>query len=113
MIGSIFVKWGKNGKESVSEMDHPTFLKVISAVSLGMATLSAPPVYLGAKKNAAEMMDRFSHILPRKYNEGLLRKSSPCYNLEANCLRPARIGLDLRCKATTKEILIPRSYERK
>ncbi len=50
MIGSIFVKWGKNGKESVSEMDRPTFLKVISAVSLGVATLNAPPVYLGAKK---------------------------------------------------------------
>ena len=76
--------------------------------------LSAPPQFTSAqKKNAAEMMDMFSHILPRKYNEGLLRKSSPCYNLEANYLRPARIGLDLRFKTTTKEILIPRSYERK
>jgi predicted TIM-barrel fold metal-dependent hydrolase len=44
----------------------------------------------------------FCHILPKKYNEALLKKGRRSYNLEANALRPALVDLDLRFKTMDK-----------
>ena len=92
----------KTEKNQLQGMDRRTFLKVGSALSLGVATLSAPRLTSAQKKDSNEKIDIFPHILPRKYNEALLKKSRPCYNLEANRLRPALVDLDLRFKTMDK-----------
>lgn len=38
---------------------------------------------------SGEKIDMFCHILPKKFNEALLKKSRPCYYLRKNSLRPA------------------------
>jgi predicted TIM-barrel fold metal-dependent hydrolase len=90
-------------KNQSQGMDRRTFLKAGSAITLGVAaSLSTPGSTLAQKKDLAEKIDIFQHILPRKYNEALLKKSRPCYNLEANRLRPALVDLDLRFKTMDK-----------
>ncbi len=88
----------KTDKDQPQGMDRRTFLKMSSAISLGVATLGAPKIASAQKKESGEKIDIFPHILPKKYNEALLKKSRPCYNLEANRLRPALVDLDLRFK---------------
>jgi len=45
-----------------------------------------------------EKIDMFCHILPRKYNEALLKKARACFYLNSNSLRPALVDLDIRFK---------------
>ena len=49
-----------------------------------------------------EKIDMFPHILPQKYNEALLKRAKPCYQLEVNSLRPALTDLDIRFKVMDK-----------
>jgi predicted TIM-barrel fold metal-dependent hydrolase len=49
-----------------------------------------------------EKIDIFPHILPRKYNEALLKRAKPCYQLEVNSLRPALTDLDIRFRVMDK-----------
>jgi len=49
-----------------------------------------------------EKIDIFPHILPRKYNEALLKRAKPCYQLEVNSLRPALAYLDIRFRVMDK-----------
>jgi predicted TIM-barrel fold metal-dependent hydrolase len=53
-------------------------------------------------KDSFEMIDMFPHILPQKYNEALLKKSRPCYYLEANSTRSALANLDERLRFMDK-----------
>jgi len=93
----------KTEKNQFQGMDRRTFLKASSAISLGAAaTFGAPAGISAQKKDVAEKIDIFPHILPRKYNEALLKKSRSCYNLEANRLAPALVDLDLRFKTMDK-----------
>jgi len=92
----------KTEENQLQGMDRRTFLKVGSALSLGVATLSAPRLASAQKKDTDDKIDIFPHILPKKYNEELLKKSRPCYNLEANRLAPALVDLDLRFKTMDK-----------
>ena len=66
-------------------MDRRTFPKASSAISLGAAATFGAPGGISAqsepktaKKNFAEKIDMFCHILPRKYNEALFKKAKPC-----------------------------------
>jgi predicted TIM-barrel fold metal-dependent hydrolase len=92
----------KMEKNQFQGMDRRTFLKASSALSLGVATLSDTGLASAQKKDATEKIDMFPHILPQKYNEALLKKSRPNYNLEANRLAPALVDLDLRFKTMDK-----------
>jgi predicted TIM-barrel fold metal-dependent hydrolase len=92
----------KTDKDQSQGMDRRTFLKMSSALSLGVAALGAPKIASAQKKDSGEKIDIFPHILPKKYNEALLKKSRPSYNLEANRLRPALVDLDLRFKTMDK-----------
>ena len=92
----------KTDKDQSQGMDRRTFLKMTSALSLGVAALGAPKIASAQKKDSGEKIDIFPHILPKKYNEVLLKKSRPSYNLEANRLRPALVDLDLRFKTMDK-----------
>jgi predicted TIM-barrel fold metal-dependent hydrolase len=49
-----------------------------------------------------EKIDIFPHILPRKYNEALLKRAKPSYHLEVNRLRPALTDLGIRFKVMDK-----------
>jgi len=49
-----------------------------------------------------EKIDIFPHILPRKYNEALLKRAKPSYHLEVNRLRPALMDLDIRFRVMDK-----------
>ncbi len=93
----------KIGNNEFQGMDRRTFFKTSGAISLGAASTSGAPEIMSAqKKNSGEKIDMFSHILPQKYNEALLKKSRPCYYIEANRLRPALVDLDLRFKTMDK-----------
>ena len=89
-------------------MDRRAFLKASSTISLGAATFRAPGVISAqsepktVKKNFGEKIDMYCHILPRKYNEALLKKAKSCYYLEANSGRPALVDLDIRFRVMDK-----------
>jgi predicted TIM-barrel fold metal-dependent hydrolase len=51
------------------------------------------------KKDFGEKIDMFCHILPRKYNEALLRKAKSCFYLKSNSLRPALADLENRLRS--------------
>ena len=73
--------------------------------SAGEKRMETPgPAELSAvqKKATGEKIDLFCHILPKKYNEALLKKSRPCYNHEINRNRPALTDLELRFKTMDK-----------
>ena len=71
------------------------------AKSLGpAATVQSGPKT--AKKDFIEKIDLFCHVLPRKYNEVLLKKSKPCYYLKTNSSKPALTDLDIRFRVMDK-----------
>jgi predicted TIM-barrel fold metal-dependent hydrolase len=49
-----------------------------------------------------EKIDIFCHILPKKYNEALLKKAKPCYYMKNNIRPPALFDLDVRFRAMDK-----------
>src|SRR4030042_1429176 len=93
----------KKKDDQVKQMDRRSFLKASSAIRLRAAPNPGTPGFSPAQeKESGEKIDLFPHILPRKYNEALLKKSRPNFNLEANRLRPALVDLDSRFKAMDK-----------
>lgn len=101
----------KKEKDQIRDnMDRRTFLKVGGALSLGAAaTFSAPPVSSAqsetkpSKKDFAEKIDIFCHVMPPKYKEALLKKTStPSFYLENVKGLPALSDLNIRFKAMDK-----------
>lgn len=88
-------------KNESQGIDRRAFLKGVTAgaaVLAAPASLSAQPKAKPEKGGPAEIIDAFPHILPKKYNEALYKKSRPCYYLEADRIKPALSDLDLRFK---------------
>jgi len=91
-------------------VDRRTFLKTGSAISLGAAAtfgasaaLSAQSESRADKKVLGEKIDIFCHVIPAKYKEALLKKTSrPSYYLDNVKALPALSDLDMRFKAMDK-----------
>jgi predicted TIM-barrel fold metal-dependent hydrolase len=102
----------KMENNQVQEIDRQTFLKVGSALSLGVAaTFSAPSVISAqsetkaGKKDFGEKIDIFCHVMPQKYKEALLKKTfKPSYYLDNVKGLPALSDLDIRFKAMDKYV---------
>jgi predicted TIM-barrel fold metal-dependent hydrolase len=96
----------KRGKNQNQGKERRTFPK---AKSLGAAGTLGAPMGISSqsepkavKKESGEKIDIFCHILPRKYNEVLLKKSKPCYYHKTNSSKPALIDLDIRFRVMDK-----------
>lgn len=93
----------KENKNNKIKIDRRAFIKAASAIGLGVATnLNEKRPSMAQTSYSGEKIDMFPHILPKKYNDELLKKSRPNYNLEANRLRPALTDLNLRFKTLDK-----------
>lgn len=93
----------KTKDNNLGRMDRRTFIKTSGLIGLGVASnLNSIEKAMAQKVYQEEKIDMFPHILPRKYNDTLLKKSKPNYNLIANRLRPALVDLDLRFKTFDK-----------
>ena len=86
--------------------DRRTFPKASSlgggaspSTHAGISAQSEPKT---AKKKFVEKIDIFCHILPRKYNEVLLKKAKSCYYLKTSGSKPALTDLDIRFRAMDK-----------
>jgi len=100
----------KTENDQVQNMDRWTFLKAGGALSLGAAaTLSVPSANPAqsetklSKKDFGEKIDIFCHVMPPRYKEALLKKTSnPSYYLDNAKGLPALADLDIRFKAMDK-----------
>ena len=96
----------KKKENQFQRRDRQTFDRATRGES--MAISGAPPVTTAQsgpkipKKDPGEKIDMFCHILPRKYNDALLKMGNPCYYMKNAVRPPALFDLDIRFRAMDK-----------
>ncbi len=96
-------KMENNQVQGTNRRTFPKASSLRKGASLGThAGISAQSEPKIAKKDSLEKIDMFCHILPRKYNEALLKKAKSCYYLKTNSSKPALTDLDIRFRVMDK-----------